>query len=96
MPARTRTPSPDTSVKRLKLENDVKPNFHSSVFIPENLESQAQQYQSSSPYKYCRMDKLFQDDLLESVKDECVKELAFTEKETDIYRVSVVSDQLLN
>ena len=46
------------------------------------------EYAESEPFKYTRVETLFQDDLLRKVKDECMTHLSFTEKETDIYRVS--------
>ena len=36
------------------------------------------------------VDKLVRDDLLLGVKDECLSELSFTEKETDIYKVRYI------
>ncbi|KAJ7756001.1 Oxoglutarate and iron-dependent oxygenase degradation C-term-domain-containing protein [Mycena metata] len=49
-------------------------------------------YASSEPFKYAVVEKLFQDDLLQKVKDECMNELSFTEKETDIYKVNQTGD----
>jgi hypothetical protein len=48
-------------------------------------------YSTSEPFKHALIQKLFQDDLLQQVKDECLSELHFTEKETDIYKVCVLS-----
>ncbi|KAH0840195.1 Oxoglutarate and iron-dependent oxygenase degradation C-term-domain-containing protein [Lanmaoa asiatica] len=44
-------------------------------------------YVDSTPFKHVVVDTLFRDDLLRSVKDECIEHLSFTEKETDIYKV---------
>ena len=52
------------------------------------MERLRQEYVGSEPFKYARVETLFQDDLLRKVKDECTTHLSFTEKETDIYRVS--------
>ncbi|KAJ7639273.1 Oxoglutarate and iron-dependent oxygenase degradation C-term-domain-containing protein [Roridomyces roridus] len=49
-------------------------------------------YASNEPYKYAVVEKLFQDDLLRKVKDECLSELNFTEKETDIYKINQTGD----
>jgi len=87
---RTRSLSPRASVKRQKLFEDVKINFDNQTFDPENIKKQAEEYRSSGPFKHCRVDALFQDALLENVKDECINELAFTEKETDIYKVGAI------
>jgi hypothetical protein len=47
----------------------------------------AASYASSEPFKHALVEKLFRDDFLQKVKDECLSELHFTEKETDIYKV---------
>jgi hypothetical protein len=57
------------------------------VLEVENATKLKASYNSSEPFKYAIVDKLFQDDLLHKVKDECLNELSFTEKETDIYKV---------
>ena len=44
-------------------------------------------YVANEPFKYAIVEKLFQDELLQKVKDECLCELNFTEKQTDIYKV---------
>jgi hypothetical protein len=44
-------------------------------------------YTANKPFKYAVVEKLFQDELLKKVKDECLSELSFTEKQTDIYKV---------
>ena len=63
-------------------------NLATGLLDEENVERLKQEYAHSEPYKYARIETLFQDDLLKGVKDECVTHLSFTEKETDIYRVS--------
>ena len=52
------------------------------------MERLRREYAESEPFKYATVETLFQDDLLRKVKDECLTHLSFTEKETDIYRVS--------
>ncbi|RDB20118.1 Prolyl 3,4-dihydroxylase ofd1 [Hypsizygus marmoreus] len=49
-------------------------------------------YVANEPFKYAVIEKLFQDELLKKVKDECLSELSFTEKETDIYKVNQTGD----
>ncbi|KAF9645999.1 nuclear protein, partial [Thelephora ganbajun] len=58
----------------------------------ENVERLRQEYTNNEPFKYARVETLFQDDLLRKVKDECLTHLSFTEKETDIYRVNQTGD----
>ena len=63
-------------------------NLATGLLKKENVERLRQEYADSQPYKHARIETLFQDDLLRKVKDECLTHLSFTEKETDIYRVS--------
>ena len=63
-------------------------NLASGLLTEENVERLRKEYAESEPYKYAKVETLFQDDLLRKVKDECLTHLSFTEKETDIYRVS--------
>ena len=96
-----RSPSPGANqsiLKRLKIDGaapgadqailkDPTPHFAQDLFNPNTVHRLHKSYAESEPYKYALVEKLFQDDLLEKVKDECLSELHFTEKETDIYRV---------
>lgn len=70
---------------------DPTPHFAAELFAPANIYKLNSDYNSSEPYKYCKVEKLIRDDLLKGVKDECLSELSFTEKETDIYKVSLTS-----
>lgn len=88
-------PSSDSLLKRLKTTHssstssaDHELRFYPGLFGPENVQRLHQAYADSEPFKYAIIEKLFQDDLLKNVKDECMNELSFTEKETDIYKVS--------
>ena len=63
-------------------------NLATGLLDKENVERLRQEYADSEPFKYAKIETLFQDDLLRNVKDECLAHLSFTEKETDIYRVS--------
>jgi prolyl 3-hydroxylase /prolyl 3,4-dihydroxylase len=69
------------------LADDPTPNFASDLFQPSTLHRLNAAYSKGTPFKHALVEKLFQDDLLVKVKDECLSELAFTLKETDIYRV---------
>jgi hypothetical protein len=98
---RSRSSSPDTVAKRLKtahrststageahiLSADPTPHFSNDLFDHNNIARLNSDYLANTPFKYAVVEKLFQDELLKSVKDECLAELNFTEKETDIYKV---------
>jgi hypothetical protein len=95
-PARTRSPSPFSANKRQKPDahasEDAGPasKFAPGLLAPGKAEELHKGYMQSEPYKYCVLDKLFDDDLLKKVKDECIGELSFTEKATDIYKVHLM------
>lgn len=76
--------APSTS----EVATDPTEQFAPDVLHPNTIHRLNTEYATSEPYKYCKLDKLFQDDLLVAVKDEILSELSFTEKETDIYKVS--------
>lgn len=63
-------------------------NLVAGLLADENVEKLREEYANSEPFKYASVEALFRDDLLKNVKDECFSHLSFTEKETDIYRVS--------
>ena len=94
-----RSPSPelasDSLLKRLKTTHssstmtvDQAPHFYTGLFSPENVQQLHQAYANNEPFKYAIIERLFRDDLLKNVKDECIKSLSFTERETDIYKAS--------
>lgn len=62
--------------------------FATGLLENANVERLQASYRESQPYRHVVVDKLFQEDLLSRVKDECINELSFTEKETDIYKAS--------
>jgi prolyl 3-hydroxylase /prolyl 3,4-dihydroxylase len=64
--------------------------FTSDLFSATHISELATLYATNQPFKHALVEKLFQDDLLQKVKDECLGELHFTEKETDIYKVSLL------
>ena len=68
---------------------DPTPHFAPDLFAPANIHRLHTEYDASAPFKHTVVDKLFQDDLLQRVKDEALAELSFSEKETDIYKVCV-------
>lgn len=92
---RLRSPSPPASNKRAKrfaLTDDIESRFTSGLLAHTNALKLNEEYLSSEPYKYCVIDKLIDDTLLTQVKDECIDQLSFTEKSTDIYKVHQTGD----
>ena len=73
-------PGPATS-------QDVISCFAPDLFDADNVSRLAASYSTNEPFKHALVENLFRDDLLLQVKDECLNELHFTEKETDIYKV---------
>ncbi|KAF7332447.1 Nuclear protein [Mycena kentingensis (nom. inval.)] len=71
---------------------DPMPYFAPRLLDHSNIAQLHSSYASNEPFKYSIVEKLFQDDLLQKVKDECLSELSFTEKETDIYKVNQTGD----
>lgn len=97
---RSQSPDPDQEpslLKRLKSSHisdatppstaDPTPHFAPDLFGPSNIHRLHTDYDASGPFKHVVVEKLFQDDLLQRVKDEALSELSFSEKETDIYKV---------
>jgi len=76
----TSSPAPLTS-------QDLTACFPPDLFDATHVGALAASYPTSEPFKHALVQKLFQDDFLQRVKDECLSELHFTEKETDIYKV---------
>ena len=66
---------------------DIVARFATDLFDASNVEQLRTGYVDSTPFKHVVVGALFRDDLLRSVKDECIEHLSFTEKETDIYKV---------
>lgn len=102
-PARERSPTRDgTDPKRLKTDSSSPPaapaapspntntdQFAYEIFNHNHIAKLHTDYLDSSPFKHVVVDKLFKDELLVKVKDECLR-LNFTEKETDIFKVWLV------
>ncbi|KAG6330350.1 hypothetical protein ID866_8737, partial [Astraeus odoratus] len=98
-----RSPSPvppaDGRQKRLKTSHspsapstDYASHFYPGLLEDSNVQALRTSYANADPFKFAVIEKLFQDDLLRGVKDECLNELSFTEKETDIYKVNQTGD----
>ncbi|KAJ4479109.1 nuclear protein [Lentinula aciculospora] len=101
--SRPSSPDPSASlIKRIKISHPTlndNPStdersapFAPDVLEPSNVSKLHNFYLESQPFHYALVGKLFQDDLLKKVKDECLGELSFTEKETDIYKVNQTGD----
>ncbi|KAE9404856.1 hypothetical protein BT96DRAFT_1016009 [Gymnopus androsaceus JB14] len=95
----SRSCSPDPSAKRIKTthptstsEIELSDSFATDVLDASNVATLHKSYLESEPFRYALIRQLFQDDLLKKVKDECLGELSFTEKETDIYKVNQTGD----
>lgn len=76
-----------SSVSSSDVLADPTPQFAHDLLSQQSVQRLRTEYANNQPFKYCRIEKLVQDDLLAGVKDECLSELSFTEKETDIYKV---------
>ncbi|KAG2013135.1 nuclear protein [Coprinopsis cinerea AmutBmut pab1-1] len=84
---------PSTTTKQSEAaRNDPTSRFANNLFDHNHIARLHDAYDASEPFKYAVVDKLFQDDLLKKVKDECLGQLSFTEKETDIYKVNQTGD----
>lgn len=94
VPAHYPTPPSEGNVDSRILSENVVPHFANDLFDHNNITRLNSSYVESTPFKYAVVEKLFQDDLLKAVKDECLSELSFTEKETDIYKVLSLSPAL--
>ncbi|KAK7470221.1 putative component of NuA3 histone acetyltransferase complex [Stygiomarasmius scandens] len=97
---RPESPAPDAGPsKKMKTIHssladgtDVTSAFASGVLDHANIANLHKTYLENKPFHYALVEKLFQDDLLSRVKEECITELSFTEKQTDIYKVNQTGD----
>ncbi|KAH9049740.1 nuclear protein [Lactarius hengduanensis] len=85
-----RSPSPEPEVKGMKRPKIAHESSksHPAPPSPHDALRPISSTRPTEPFKHALVQKLFQDDLLQQVKDECLSELHFTEKETDIYKVN--------
>ena len=63
--------------------------FAGEIFNHNYIAKLHTDYLDSNPFKHAVVEKLFQDELLVKVKDECLR-LNFTQKETDIFKVCLL------
>lgn len=81
------TPSPPAAAPSLiNLNTDLSSQFTYEIFNHNYIAKLHSDYLNSTPFKHVVVETLFQDELLLSVKDECLR-LNFTQKETDIFKV---------
>ena len=73
-------------------EDEIKSCFAPDIFTDNFKEKVKQSIAESFPYKHGVINPLIDDDLLRRVRDEILKELHFTKKETDIYKVHQTGD----
>lgn len=81
-----------TSLPTALSEDEVRSRFRPGLFDDSVLSSYRSAYASSGPYKHAVISPLVSDDLLRAVRDEINKNVVFTPKETDIYRINQSGD----
>lgn len=92
--SKTAAASGSSSGSLSKASADPTPYFAPELLHPNNIHRLNSEYGASGPFKHAVVEKLFQDELLKSVKDEILSELSFSEKETDIYKVCYINPSL--
>lgn len=73
----------DTSFTKENIES----YFNKQIWDPEFQNSLSQEVKESQPYRWGTIKTLMDDTLLRQVRKEVLSEIAFTKKETDIYKV---------
>jgi hypothetical protein len=94
LPSTTTTTPPPDGAPEPDNHPEAVARFAPDLLDADNVNRLAASYSSSEPFKHALVEKLFRDDFLQKVKDECLSELHFTEKETDIYKVRLMPSQL--
>lgn len=93
MPAIKRAAEGENEVaasKKMNVEydqNDIKSFFHEQVWDEKFQDKIKDEITNSQPYRWGSITGLMNDDLLRQVRKEVLTEIAFTKKETDIYKV---------
>ncbi|BGP19274.1 hypothetical protein JCM10213_008208 [Rhodosporidiobolus nylandii] len=82
------SPSPEPAAKRQKVADTPLP-FHDTLHRPDNVQRLRTAHDASAPYKHAVVDQLFEPGFLKRARNEITEQLSFTEKETDIYKVSI-------
>lgn len=81
------------SLINIDTNNDLTSQFAYEIFNHNLIAKSHTDYLDSNPFKHVVVDKLFQDELLVKVKDECLR-LNFTQKETDIFKVCLITSKI--
>ena len=79
-------PSAAVSLININTNTGLASQFAYEIFNHNYIAKLHTDYLDSNPFKHAVVEKLFQDELLVKVKDECLR-LNFTQKETDIFKV---------
>lgn len=79
------------AVKRQKLEGEAS-SLQSRIFEEDYQSNLQKDISESEPYKFGVIHGLLNDDLLKKARSEILDKLAFTTKETDIYKVNQTGD----
>ncbi|KAK4702261.1 prolyl 3-hydroxylase /prolyl 3,4-dihydroxylase, partial [Phenoliferia sp. Uapishka_3] len=66
--------------------------FHPTLFTPENIARLTSEHAVSEPYQHGLINKLFDPDFLKEARQEIVDQIAFKDKETDIYKIAQTGD----
>jgi prolyl 3-hydroxylase /prolyl 3,4-dihydroxylase len=72
--------------------DEAKKRFRKGLFEKSVLKSYTDEYATSAPYKHAVIHELVDDKLLRSVREEITKNVEFTPKETDIYKIHQSGD----
>lgn len=80
-------PSDPKKAKQAFSEAEIAAFFNPGIWSPENHEKIAKAVAQSQPYRWGTITELMDDSLLRLVRKEVLSEIAFTKKETDIYKV---------
>lgn len=90
MPPKRSSEEADHASKKLNMSfshNDIVQFFNPKIFQQEFQDELQQLVEQSMPYRWGTVKELMNDELLRLVRKEVLQEIAFTKKETDIYKV---------
>lgn len=94
-PQETAVAEEESSPKKLNTnftKEDIEHFFNAQIWKSEFQDEIQKQVKESSPYKWGTIKHLMDDTLLRQVRKEVLSEIAFTKKETDIYKVYQLGD----
>ncbi|KAF2467477.1 uncharacterized protein BDR25DRAFT_62810 [Lindgomyces ingoldianus] len=81
-----------SSKKRAISDTEAQSNFRKGLFDAKVLQQYTDFYATSQPYKHAVIQHLVDDTLLRNVRNEIRKNISFTPKETDIYKIHQSGD----